>query len=334
MRSFVLGVLTSAAACGALLATALGDDAGTPAQRFRKEMDSVYDYLPFDVTQEVRNAKVAEMDRFWAFVESDLKTYLPLLRDALRDEKSNRYFLYDGSGLLAKHASGPEDWQLAADATARCRMKDVGKGYFWFCHTLAKSSANAVPAILQMLDDPKCGVYVPQHSLTLEQKDCVRLCVLASGEDKWVAPLVARLRAEKDATAVATVTSCLADAVTAEADAAVRGLAENAAADPAARAAARAGVARLAAPAAVSGTAKLTRDEFVAWLAKADAAGRLPMDAMLPAKQLDARLLVDGADVAVLRSLRRKTACRVSDEALGEIDFLTELLRRAAAKAH
>lgn len=332
MRSCVRTILAAAAVSCALLATAVGDDASDAKERFRKEMDSVYDYLPFDVTQDVRDAKVKEMDRFWAFVAADLKTYRPLLRDALRDEKTNRYFLYDGSGLLVEHAEGPADFQLAADATARCRMKDVGRGYFWFCHTLAKKGANAVPAVLQMLDDPKYAVYVPTHSLKLGQRDCVQLCLLLMPEDLWVGPLVKRLAAEKDAAAATTLLLCLAQAVTPEADAAVRAIAADEKADAGVRAGAKSAAAFFTAP-SLKGTPKRTHEEFAGWLAKADAKDRLPNDAMLPAQMLEAALLVEAADEPVLRSLRRKTARRVSDEAIAEIEFLTGLIRMAASKA-
>jgi hypothetical protein len=332
-RRVLAAAAATALACSLpLMVAAHADDSQDARARFRKEMEAVYDYLPADVTQDVRDRKVKEMDRFWAFVASDLKSYLPFLRDALKDEKSNRYFLYDGSGLLVEHAKDPADWQLAADATARCRVKDVGKGYFWFCHHLAKNGADDVAAILQMLDDPGYRVFVPQHSLLMKQAECVRLCLLVVGEERWVAPLVKRLATEKEPTAVATVLHCLADAVTPESDAAIRARAADEKADAAARATARAELARIDAPASVEGTATMTRDALAAWLRKADEAGRLPADATTDATIRDARLLVTASDVAILRSLRRKTARRVSDEALGEIDSLTELLRRATAK--
>ncbi len=90
------------------------------------------------------------MDRLRAFAESDRDPCLPLPREALRDLKSNRYVLYDGGSLPASHAEDAADRQLAADATARCRRKDVGQGHFNRCHSLSMNGANDVPAILQV----------------------------------------------------------------------------------------------------------------------------------------------------------------------------------------
>lgn len=302
------------------------DDAADARTRFKKEMDAVYDYLPFDVAQDVRDAKVAQMDRFWALVASDRKTYLPLLREALRDPKSNLYFLYDGSGCLFENSHEPADVQLAADATARCRVKDVGKGYFYFCHALARSGADPVPAVLQMLGEPDYSVYVVQHSLRMRQGDCVRLCLMLLDEAKWVPELTRRLATEKDPVAVATIVRCLGDAATTDAEAALRAVAADEKADAAKRKLAQSAL-DAATPKPLEGDTKWTHEDLVAWLSKADADGRLPRDA--ESRLRDCAKLVIAGDEPVLRSLRRKTARRISDEALIEIDWLTSLLRRA-----
>jgi hypothetical protein len=330
MHRAILAFLAAAAAFVPSSSQAGPDDAEARA-RFKKGMDAVYDYLPYDVTQAVRDAKVPKMAAFWKFVNGDLETYRPLLREALRDEKANRYFLYDGAGLLVDKSKDPADLQLAADATARCRLKDVGRGYFYFCHTLMRQGADAVPAVLQMLGDKDYSVDVPKHSLRLSQSDCVRLCLLLQDEARWVAPLVKRLATEKDPVAFATIARCLSDAETPEATEALDVTSkdehlERSLRDVAGEALFKCTVVTKLWPGARAGK---SREAFEGWLFGADAAGRLPKDAMTDGSREDARILVRAADRPVLRSLRRKTAVRISDEALGEIDLLTELLHRA-----
>lgn len=311
---------------------AAAQEGDAPRARFRKEMDAVYDYLPFDVTQEVRDAKVAKMDGFWKFVASDLATYLPILRETLRDEKTNLYFLFDGGALLVEHSKEPADLQLACDALVRCRMKDVGSGYFHYCHHLARLDADVIPAVMQMLDDPQFSVFIVQHALKMKQSDCVRLCALVAGEDRWVARFAKRARTEKDPIALATLLRCLADAVTPEATDAIRLLAEDPKLDPATVKAAATALTWTRAPEPLMRDAKATHAEFAAWLAQADKDGRLPTDRTTQAMLRDAPVLVDASDTPSLRSLRRKTARRISDEAIDEIRILTGLMRRAGAK--
>lgn len=321
-----LSVLRSAAPHAA------ADDDAEARARFRKEMDSVYDYLPADVTQQVRDSKVAQMDRFWAFVAADKKTYLPLLREALRDEKSNRYFLYDGAGLLVEHSKEAADVQLACDAAARCRLKDVGKGYFYFCHHLLCLGGDAIPAVMQMLEDPSYKVIVAKHALRLQQSDCVRLCALLADEKLWVDRFAARVRTEKDSTARTTLLRCLADAVTPEASAALNAIAADKTLDPAIVQAATSAVTWMIPPEPLSRAATTSREEFAKWLAAADAGGRIPQDDSAASMMRDAPVLVTASDLPAIRSLRRKTARRISDEALEEIRMLTSLMRRAAAQ--
>jgi hypothetical protein len=328
--------------CSALLlaaASALAEEPVPARERFLKELTSVYDYLPYDVAPEVRKAKVAEMDRFWAFVASDLDVYLPLLRDELRNEKQNQYFFFDGSGLLVEHAKDDADWQLAADATARCRRKDVGdKGFFHFLHHLAAHGADVTAATMQMLDEPQFSVVVPQHAMTLRQADCLRLCVLQMDEERWVGPLVKRLAGEKQPAAARSLLRCLADAATPAGDAAIRSAATDAALDAAAREAA----AKLAPscnppPAPAVGT-KCTREQFEWMLSAFESDGKVKTrnaedDKVLMALQYDAFGLVRAEDVPRVRAARRRAARRISDEGLVDLTFLTRLIRRARSLA-
>jgi hypothetical protein len=308
-----------------------------PATQATRASASVYDYLPAAVELSVRDAKIKEMDRFWAFVAADLDVNLPLLRDALRDEKQNKYFFFDGAALLALHAKDAADWQLAADAVTRCRLRDIGEdGYFYFCHDLAKHGADATAATLKMLEDPDFKLYLVKHSMWLKQPDCVLLCLMQTNEGRWVAPLVKRLSVEKDAAAFATIARCLDFVVTAEADAALQAFAADAKADPKSRLYVNGLIAGAKLSSAPAGSPTTERKEFEALLGQFETDGRAKFtgvaDALRAEKlQTDALHHVRAEDAPRIRAARRKVAARISDEGLDDLAMLTSWLRRAAS---
>jgi hypothetical protein len=327
--------LTAAVAAIALGGSASAGDAGEAKARFEKELNSVYDYLPADVDQSVCKAKSKEMDRFWELVESDLDAYLPLLRDALRDKKSNSFFCFDGAGLLAKHAKDAADWQLAADATTRCRLKDVSdEGYFYCCHHLAKNGADVTAAALKMLEDPDFKLYLVQHAMWLKQADSVLLCLAQMSEDRWVPTLVKRLPAEKDATACGTISQCLGYASTPESDAALQAFATDAKIDLKLRVRAQGVIAAVKLSGAPVGSPTTERKQFEEMLTQFESGGRAKFsglkgvsDAMKVEK--DALHHVLAEDAPRIRAARRKVAARISDEGLEDLALLTSWLRRA-----
>jgi hypothetical protein len=295
-------------AIGALLLAGVAfgadGDAADAKARFDAEKQSVYDYLPADVTQDVRDAKVAEMDRFWNFVKADVETYRPLLRDALVDPEQNRYFLFDGAALLDAVAEGAEDRQLAADVVARTRLKDIGKpGYLRFVHHLGVVGADISAAALVMLEDPKFQVYLPAHALKLTQANCVLLCALTMEEDAWVPAFLARLETEKGE----------GD----DPDAILRGHAKIAL--------------RRARPSLPKSEPKTTREDFEEILALCVADGRVPYKRDQQQAVTDAPHHVRAEDVPALLQARRKIARRLSDEGLIELNQITTWLRHAAA---
>ena len=327
MRRAMCVVLCAGVALGADGDAASGK--GQAKARFDAELSAVYNYLPGDVEQEVRDAKVAEMDRFWDLVKSDLETYRPLLRDALRAPDQNLYFCFDGGVLLGRVKEGEDDAQRSADAIARCRLTDIdNNGYFRFVHHLGSTGADISPAVLKLLDDPEFSVYLPKHAMRLTQSLCMSLCVTTMDEPAWVTELVARFEAETEKAARRSLLHCLTYAVRADADAVVQKIATGDGPDVILRGKARIAVRRMqvAAPKSEPST---TRAQFEEILARCVEDGRVPYRREFRAAVADALHHVRAADEPLLRKTRRKIARRVSDESPGEINQITRWLRRA-----
>jgi hypothetical protein len=296
-------------------------------KRFQEEIKKVYNYLPSEVEQSVRDSKVAEMDGFWNFVKSDLDTNLPLLREALRDKDQNIYFCFDGSALLFELSKTPEDLQVIVAAFSRSRIEDVGpKGYFYFLHTICGHDVDVFPVVSNILDHADFHLFVPQHAMRLDQADAVVLCLMRQDERRWVPALARRLGTEKETTAKQTIVLCLGLAVDAEAQAALRKFAETPGVDPEAKDV----VGALLEPAKdklPERKTTSTRKKLEEFLASCEEKGRVPYEDE-PLMQ-DAPYLVVKRDEASIRTARRKAAKRVSDEAMADIRYLTLLLQCA-----
>jgi hypothetical protein len=294
-------------------------------KRFYDELEKTYDYLPADVDQSVRDEGVRKMERFFAFVASDLETYLPLVREALRDKKQNAYFYFDGSALLIEHSQTKSDYELAVNAISRCRLEDVGrKGYFYFTHKICKQDVDAYPIVVKMLEDPKFGFYLVQHALRVEQPDAVILCLLCQGEERWCARLAARLDQEKDMTATCTILFCLSTAMTKEARAALRRFTERENLDPDLKDYATSLLRGMEKSDLPPREVTWKREEFEVFLKEFEAEGSMPD--VERTRMLDGFYLVRKKDEPRIRAARRKAARRVSDEALLELRYLTKLL--------
>jgi len=315
-----------------LAVVAVAKDPDAARAKFLAELHNTYNYLPADVTKEVREQKLEEMKSFFKFFGPDAKTYLPYLREALRAKDANPWFCFDGAGLLVTHSKTTADYRLAVASIRRCRLKDIShRGYFSFTHMLSrKPDVDTYPIIQKMLEDPKFGYYLPRHSMRLGQRDAVALCLMCQDTTSWVKPLAARLATEKDVVALQTIVFALVLAVDPVADKALAAFRDNKEAPAEARAFARQ-------MADVPGTrsklpkheAQSTRADVLAMLGHCAENGRLPYDD--DSLMQDALYVLRKEDAGAVRAARRRLAGRVSDESLYEAGYLTMLLRSAVS---
>lgn len=70
--------------------------------KFNQAVKSTYNFKPSKLGASARDVKSSAMDRFWEMVKADQKRFLPCLRTALQDTKSDKWFLFDASSLLVE----------------------------------------------------------------------------------------------------------------------------------------------------------------------------------------------------------------------------------------
>ena len=187
------------------------------------EIQSVYNFQPHLLTTQQINEKSGVLDKFWEKAKSQRDIYIPGLRQELADSANNPFFLFDGSQLLLSLSNTPADRKIVCAAIAHADLHDLQlKDYVLLVHRMAALGEDTTAAAFHILAEPKFQIFIPEHSLTLAQDYCLVYMLLPTNPDFWLKPVIERLRTETDATAQRTLLLLLWYAQTADADKAIQ----------------------------------------------------------------------------------------------------------------
>lgn len=264
----------------------------TTQQAMHTRIDSLYNFSPSKVTDAIRSSKSKEMDGFWTEVTGNKEAELPLLRVELANPANPRFFFQDGSALLLSLSQTPGDEKLVAAAIARADLSDVqSHEYLFEVHSLAVKGIDVTPAALHMLDDSKFTVFLPEHAYRLDQSACLEVALMPLPNDVWLPAVMERFRTEHDATALKSLLLILFYAQTNEAD-------------------------RLILAAANAQNSPKEIREFADTIVKHE-------------KELGVGKQPSAATEAKVREERQKRMFAVSDEAMEDMNELTEKIARS-----
>lgn len=256
---------------------------------------ALYDFHPVRVSAAVRKAKSAEMDVFWDEMKAQPEITVPLLRAELRTTGDPGFFYTDGLELLLSLSKDKQDKVLAAAVLPRMDLEDTDPTtYFYTAHDLAVDGEDITAGALHILDRPGFRVSVPQHAMVLDQRMALMYLLLSMPENLWVKGAVQRLGSETDEQAKLALVFALFYAQTNDADAVLKRIA----ADPAQPEALRA----------------QTKD----LLSGAQTAGK----SWMPVR----------GTVPEIRAKRRQRLAAVSDEAVDDVQWMTQKIVELRAK--
>ncbi len=298
-----------------------------PEYLFTKMIKDIYNFKPSNVSDAVRKTKAGEMDRLWSLVESNKGTYLPLLRKELQAQDHNRFFYFDGSMLLLKHSSKKDDLEIAAGAIGKSDLDDIkGYDYFQAVHGIACMNVDVYPAIDNMLNTPDFSMFVTDHFLKLGQNYSVLYCLLCMEEGVYMDRLIQRLKVEKKPETVKTIIMAIAYTVTDRGQKAIANYAESCK-DRGLKEYAKTYSVLESKKKLPKKDIKSQRKYFHTFLNDFVNREYHSKEYAFGEYAKDAYYLVKKEDYSKIKALRKAQAQRVSDEALGEIDFLTMLLQ-------
>jgi len=163
------------------------------AQSKSLDVDKTYDFSPQKLNKTEKEVKVKAMDNFWNKVKSDTTIYLPLLRKELATNSHVPYFYFDGSGLLLWLSHSRSDEEIAAEAIAKCDLKDIDQMiYVQTLNHLAFDSINVLQASLKILAYPDFNFYLVQHAMYFNQENSLAYCLLPMQDTRYVDTLISR----------------------------------------------------------------------------------------------------------------------------------------------
>jgi len=143
-----------------------------PCTAFRQKVHDVYNFRPSHLTSAQQKDKSAQMDEVWKLVKADPSTYLPCLRTALQDPKSDAWFRVDGSGLLCEVDTSIDAKKIRLGIWLQADWLDVAP-YEWMraMTQLGMAGLDTSPAGKRWLDDPSGKFSIAQHALEVGPRE-------------------------------------------------------------------------------------------------------------------------------------------------------------------
>jgi hypothetical protein len=161
------------------------------AQSFHEEVESIFNFSPQELSKKEQEKIFPKLDTLFEKVIDNKEDYIEPLRKELKRNDNNPYFYYDGGILLMEISDEPSDLQLIADALVKTDLKDLSpKMYLYHLMRLSIKGADVIEAALRIDSDPSFQVYIEQHSLLLNQLDCLKFILPRYESEKYVDKLI------------------------------------------------------------------------------------------------------------------------------------------------
>ncbi len=161
------------------------------SQSFHEEVQTIFNFTPSELTKAEQQKIFPKLDKFFNKVISNKTEYLQPLRDELLRNDNNPYFYFDGGILLMEISNELSDLQLVADALVKTNLKDlVPKLYLQRLLELSIKGVNVIDAGLHIYSEPTFQVFIVQHSLLLNQGECLKFILPRYDSELYVKKLI------------------------------------------------------------------------------------------------------------------------------------------------
>lgn len=161
-------------------------------QSLKKEIDDIYNFKPSKLSKEEQQAKYPAMDKLFNKIKDDTAQYLPQLRNELIASGHNPYFYYDGCALLFTLSDKSSDKDLIAREIVKSDIEDLNpEAYTRMLNQLANGGVDVTSAALKILNDDKFSFFIPQHVFTFDQGYALTYMLLPQKNISYVDNLIA-----------------------------------------------------------------------------------------------------------------------------------------------
>ena len=297
-------------------------------ESFHARVSVLYDFNPVDLDEKTLIRRNNDIEDFWNYVESDKPTLLPLLRSELKENTANPVFTFDGASLLAECSSDKADLDFVIGIFAGIDWKYVDlSNLFMRTHKIAQKGIDIWPVMNRVIDTESFYAVIAGKKITLTHDYCLLYLSLVCDEKFWLDKMTTRLAAEQSPRKAKSMITAIAFSVTEKGIKAIDQAMKENQDDTVKKHARMFSVLESADSYKRPDSIKSDRndlDSYIESIVKED--GTISKsDPVQFAK--DAPFLVKKIDYAHVKDARRRTAERISNEALEEIFYFTALMQ-------
>lgn len=130
-----------------------------------------YGFRTSQISKEQREQKTADLERFWSQVKKEGNAGVECLREMLRNQSGDPFFLFDGSSLLFQLDKSETSTDAIVQALSGTDLKEVDPAeYLRLLIALRHEGVDIGPLALKYLAYPKVDVYLPEPAMKLDRK--------------------------------------------------------------------------------------------------------------------------------------------------------------------
>jgi hypothetical protein len=297
-------------------------------EQFQARVRRTYNFNEAKLSVQQKLAKEKVLNRFWSDVRARKAQWLPCLRQAVADPKSNSFFRYDGSNLLVLLDPSAASKKLQIEIYTPIDFDVVG--HQRWLETLAWRGSEGFDisaAATRWLSDSKAGYTIPEHGDFGVGSAAGSIFLFGSMNEAQATPVLLKLLQRKDHPYRDELAFLLASQATPEALKALRSLDTKGLHEAVATRveAVRSGQARLK----PRDKPKMTRDEWVSAFRRflgGDGAPFSALVARVPDGERDVAMVLRPEDVTLVRRMRRRLIASGNPHMMDYYNTFTDIL--------
>ncbi len=169
-------------------------------QNFSNLIDSVYNFKPTELNKNEKELVFPKLDSFFNKIINDSATYVPLLKEELKKDGHFPYFYYDAAHLLMIiNKNNTIDDELIINSFLKSEIKELDPKVFTFLLSrLALRGANTSDIAINILRDTTFSFFLPDHFFNFNQGYCISYILLPLNTSYYITKLIANFNSFSD----------------------------------------------------------------------------------------------------------------------------------------
>lgn len=156
-------------------------------------IEETFNFSPHELSKEEQQQMFPKLDKFFEKVIANKEEYIQPLRNELQSTDHNPYFYFDGGILLIELSKEKSDLQIVADALVKSDLRDLPpKMYIEHLMRLSVAEVDVIDPALHVFDDPTFQVFIPQHTMLLNQGEALKFILPRYDPELYVTKLTNR----------------------------------------------------------------------------------------------------------------------------------------------